>query len=294
MIEKNFVTNKTKILCVIGYPIEHSMSPIMHNAAIHDLNLDYIYLAFNILPANLNHAVKGIRTFNIIGINITIPFKQKIMRYLDEIEPLAKKIGAVNTLKNDNGYLIGKNTDAEGGIKALLNTGYEISGKNVLLLGAGGAARALTHAIVKYVNKIVIVNRNEKRTLKLSNEIKYNFGINIGVKKMINYILKDESEKVDIIINTTPIGMFPNIDSTPIPAEFLHKDLIVYDIVYNPLETKLIKDANEIGCKTLRGIDMLVNQGALAFEWWTNRKPNIKLMKEKVIEFLQKKQVKNI
>ncbi|MFX1595108.1 MAG: shikimate dehydrogenase family protein, partial [Promethearchaeota archaeon] len=138
------------------------------------------------------------------------------------------------------------------------------------------------------------VNRNEKRALKLSNEIKSNFGVNIEAKKMINNVLKDESKKADIIINTTPIGMFPNMDNSPIPAEFLHKDLIVYDIVYNPLETKLIKDANKIGCKTLKGIDMLVNQGALAFEWWTNRKPNIRLMKEKVIEFLQKKQVKII
>ena len=288
----DFVTSHTKVFCVIGYPIEHSMSPIMHNAAIRELNLDYIYLAFNILPTNLNYAVKGIRTFNIIGINVTLPFKQKIMRYLDEIEPLAKKIGAINTIKNDNGYLIGKNTDAEGGIKALLNAGYTISGRNILLLGAGGAARALTYIMAIHVNKIVIVNRNEKRASKLSNEIKSNFGINIEAKKMINNVLKDESKKADIIINTTPIGMFPNMDNTPIPTEFLHKDLIVYDIVYNPLETKLIKDANEIGCKTLRGIDMLVNQGALAFEWWTNRKPNIRLMKEKVIEFLRKKQVK--
>ncbi|MFX1596258.1 MAG: shikimate dehydrogenase family protein, partial [Promethearchaeota archaeon] len=138
MIENDFGTTLTKVLCVIGHPIEHSMSPIMHNAAIRELNLNYIYLAFNILPTHLNHAVKGIRTFNIIGINVTIPLKQKIIRYLDEIEPLAKRIGAINTIKNDNGYLIGKNTDAEGGISALLNAGYKISGTNVLLLGAGG------------------------------------------------------------------------------------------------------------------------------------------------------------
>ncbi len=288
MIENDFVTAHTTVLCIIGYPIEHSMSPIMHNAAIRELNLDYIYLAFNIFPANLNLAVKGIKAFNVVGINVTIPFKQKIMKYLDEIDPIAKKIGAINAIKNDKGYLTGKNTDAEGGMKALLNAGYTISGKKVLLLGAGGAAKALAYIMAEDVNKLVIVNRNEKRALKLSNQIKKYFGINIEAKKMSENVLKDESKKADIIINATPVGMYPNVDKSPIPAEYLHEDLIVYDIVYNPLKTKLITDATQKGCKTLGGLDMLVDQGALAFEWWTNKKPNTSLMKKKIIEFLGK------
>jgi len=286
MIDKNFITSNTKILCIIGNPIEHSMSPLMHNAAINDLNLDYIYLPFKIFPDNLKFAVEGIRAFNIIGINVTIPFKQKIMQYLDEIDPIAEKIGAINTIKNDEGYLTGKNTDADGGIEALKNAGYNISGKNILLLGAGGAAKALTYKMAEEVNKIVIINRSLKRALKLSNNIRKYFGVNIEAKNLSKNVLKEECLKTNIIINTTPIGMYPNVDDSLIPVEFLHEDLIVYDIIYNPMETKLIRDANQKGCKTLGGLDMLVNQGALAFEWWTNKKPNMNLMKTKIIEFL--------
>jgi len=286
MLENNFVTNRTKVLCVIGYPIEHSMSPIMHNVAINELKLDFIYLAFNIHPNNLSLAVKGFRVFNIMGINVTIPFKQKITKFLDEIEPMAQKIGAVNTIKNDEGYLIGRNTDAEGAMKAILDAGYSISGKHILLLGAGGAARALAYIMAKEANKIVIANRTEKRAIKLANELKKYFNTNIEGKNNSASVLKRESKKADILINTTPIGMYPNVQFSPIPTEFLHEDLIVYDIVYNPLETTLIKYATEKGCKTISGLDMLINQGALAFEWWTNRKPNVNLMKNKIIEFL--------
>jgi len=286
MSDKSFISGHTRVLCVIGYPIEHSMSPIMHNAVIHELKLNYIYLAFNVSPNNLNMAVKGFRAFNIKGINVTLPFKQKIMKYLDDIDPIAQKIGAVNTIKNDNGNLIGRNTDAEGAKNALINAGYTISGKNILILGAGGAARALTCILAKDINRIVIANRTEKRSIKLANELKKNFSIKVEGKKNTISVLKEESKKADILINTTPIGMYPNVEKSPIPAEFLHKDLIVYDIVYNPLETKLMKDATKMGCNTIGGLDMLVNQGALAFEWWTNKKPNINLMKNKVIEFL--------
>ncbi len=286
----NFITARTKVLCIIGYPIEHSMSPIMHNAAIQDLNLNYIYLAFSIYPNNLELAVEAFRAFNIKGINVTIPFKQKIMEYLDDIDTITQKIGAINTIKNDKGYLTGRNTDAEGGKKAILNAGYTILGKNILLLGAGGAARALSYILANDVNKIVIANRTEKRAEKLTNELKKSFGINAEPKKFNNYVLREEAKTADILINTTPVGMYPNVDKSPIPAEFLHKDLIVFDVVYNPLETKLIKEATKKGCKTLGGLDMLVNQGASAFEWWTNKKPNVNLMKKIIIEFLSKKE----
>lgn len=286
MSEKDIISGHTRVLCVIGYPIKHSMSPIMHNAIIRELKLDYIYLAFNVSPDNLNLAVNGFRAFNIVGINVTLPFKQKIMNYLDDIDPIAQKIGAVNTIKNDNGNLSGRNTDAEGAKNALINAGYTTSGKNILILGAGGAARALTYILAKDINRIVIANRTEKRAINLANEIKKIFGINVEGKWNSNSVLKEESKKADILINTTPIGMYPSVEKSPIPAEFLHKDLIVYDIVYNPLETKLMKDATKMGCNTIGGLDMLVNQGALAFEWWTNKKPNINLMKNKVIEFL--------
>ena len=289
MTEKNPINANTKILCVIGHPIEHTMSPIMHNAALRELNLEYIYLAFNIFPPNLKFAVKGFKALNIIGINVTLPFKQKIMKYLDKIDPLAQKIGAVNTIKNDKGYFIGRNTDAEGGMNALLNAGCTISGKNILFLGSGGAARALAYIMAEDADKMVIANRTEKKAVKLANEIKKYFGANIQGKSNGFSILKKESQKADILINTTPIGMYPHVEQSPIPADFLHEGLFVFDVVYNPLDTKLIKDATEKGCQTLGGLNMLVNQGAIAFEWWTNRKPNIVLMKNKIIEFLKVK-----
>ncbi len=286
MSDNSFISGHTRVLCVIGYPIEHSMSPIMHNAVIRELKLNYIYLAFKVSPNNLNLAVKGFRAFNIKGINVTLPFKQKIMNYLDDIDPIAQKIGAVNAIKNDNGNLSGRNTDAEAAKNALINAGYTTSGKNLLILGAGGAARALTYILAEDINKIIIANRTEKRAIKLAKELKKNFSIKVEGKRNSISVLKEESKKADILINTTPVGMYPSVEKSPIPAEFLHKDLIVYDIVYNPLETKLMKDATKIGCNTIGGLDMLVNQGALAFEWWTNKKPNIDLMKNKIIEFL--------
>ncbi|MFX1418328.1 MAG: shikimate dehydrogenase [Promethearchaeota archaeon] len=287
MIRKDFISPYTQVFCVIGFPIEHSMSPIMHNAAINELNLDYIYLAFNIHPRNLKFAVNGFRALNIKGINVTIPFKQKIMGYLDEIEPLAHKIGAVNTIKNDKGHLIGRNTDGEGAMKAISDAGALISGKNILLLGAGGAGRTLAFNMAKNANKIVIANRTETTAVKLAKDIKKYYKINVEGKNNSINVLKEESKKADVLINTTPIGMHPNTEKSPIPSKFLHDSLFVFDLVYNPLETKLMKEAAEIGCKVLGGLDMLINQGALAFEWWTGKIPNNQLMKSKVMEYLR-------
>ncbi|MFW9826948.1 MAG: shikimate dehydrogenase [Candidatus Thorarchaeota archaeon] len=287
MSEKNPITAKTKVLCLIGYPIEHSMSPIMHNAALKELNLDFIYLTFSINPKRLNLAVKGIKAFNILGFNVTMPFKQTIMKYLDEIEPFAKKIASVNTVKNNKGYLIGRNTDGVAAMKALSDVGYKIAGKNVLILGAGGASRAITYIIAQNANKIVIVNRTEKKAIKLANELKKNFCIQIEGKRYSNKVVKNEIGESNLLINATSIGLYPNIQSTPISQEHLHKDLFVYDLIYNPLETRLLKEAREAGCNVLGGLDMLVNQGALAFEWWTGKIPNKHLMKTQIIHHIE-------
>ncbi|MFX1572226.1 MAG: shikimate dehydrogenase [Promethearchaeota archaeon] len=282
----NSITARTQILCVIGHPIEHSMSPIMHNAAIKDLNLNYIYVSFNILPERLRDAVRGFKALNIKGINVTLPYKQTIMKYLDEIDPLAKKIGAVNTIKNDDGFLKAKNTDAIGAKRALIDAECDFSDKIVLIVGAGGAARALAFTLAEDVNKIVIVNRTEKKALKIVSDLKKSYELDLEGKKFSNKILEEEIKNADILINTTPIGMYPKINESPIPLEILHENLTVFDVIYNPLETQLIKNAKERGCKILGGLDMLVNQGALAFEWWTDKKPNKIIMRNKVVEYL--------
>jgi len=289
MLKKPYITARTNVLCVIGHPIEHSMSPIMHNAALKDLSLDYVYVAFNIPPNDLKRAVLGFKMFSIKGINVTIPYKENIIPYLDEIDPLAEKIGAVNTIKNEGKYLIGKNTDASGAKKALLDAGCEITGKKALILGAGGAAKAVSFAISEDLDALYIANRTEKRAIKLAKDLTNKTAIKAIGKNMSINTLKNLLDEVDILINTTPLGMYPAIEESPISEEMLHNDLFVFDIVYNPLETKLLKEASKIGCKTLSGLDMFVNQGALAFEWWTGKKPNLNLMKEKVVEFLGKK-----
>jgi len=289
MLKKPYITARTNVLCVIGHPIEHSMSPIMHNAALKDLCLDYVYIAFNIPPKDLKKAVLGFKMFSIKGINVTLPYKENIIPYLDKIDPLAEKIGAVNTIKNDGKYLIGKNTDASGAKKALLDAGCEITGKKALILGAGGAAKAVSFAISEDLDAVYIANRTEKRAIKLAKDLTNKTTIKAVGKNMSINTLKKLVDEVDILINTTPLGMYPDIEGSPISEEMLHNNLFVFDIVYNPLETRLLKEARKIGCKTLGGLDMFVNQGALAIEWWTGKKPNLNLMKEKVVEFLGKK-----
>ncbi len=282
----NRITSHTKILGVIGHPIEHSMSPIMWNPALQELGLDYIYVAFDVHPDNLEKAMIGIRTLEIEGINVTLPHKKTILRYIDKVDPLALKIGAINTIKNEEGVLKARNTDAGGAKKSLLESGLNISGKNILILGAGGVSRAIAHILAEEADKIILIDLIEKRAKQLANEIKDSLKIDIEGNLSNKENIEKYVKKTDVLINATPIGMYPRVDETPVPKDLLHDDLFVFDVVYNPLETKLMKQAAEIGCKTLGGLDMLINQGILAFEWWLDKKPNKNLMKNTIIEFL--------
>jgi shikimate dehydrogenase len=280
------LTGKTKVFGLLGHPVEHSMSPTMWNPALRDLGLDYVYVAYDVHPDDLKEAIEGIKALNIKGVNITIPHKENVMKYLDEIDPLAKKMGAVNTIKNEDGYLKARNTDAGGAKKALVDAGCEIEGSNILILGAGGASRAICFTLAKEVNKIILTDIAEEKALNLAKEVRNKLDANIIGKKATDPILEGNIEDADILINATPIGMYPKTDNSPISKELLHSDLFVFDVVYNPLETRLMKAAAEKGCKTLGGLDMLVNQGVLAFKWWTGKDPNKDLMKTQIIEFL--------
>lgn len=280
------LTGKTKVFALLGHPVEHSMSPTMWNPALRDLGLDYVYVAYDVHPDDLKEAIEGVRAFNIEGVNITIPHKENVMKYLDEIDPLAKKMGAVNTIKNEDGYLKARNTDASGAKKALIDAGCKIEGRNILILGAGGASRALCFTLANEANKITITDIVEEKALKLAKEVRNKLDTNIIGKKATKAILQDYIKDTDILVNATPIGMYPETENSPISTELLHSDLFVFDVVYNPLETRLMKAAAEKGCKTLGGLDMLVNQGILAFKWWTGKNPNKNLMKSQIIEFL--------
>jgi shikimate dehydrogenase len=289
MLNQKNISTHTKILCIIGHPISHSMSPLMHNIALKDLNLDYMYIAFDVIPDNLKQALEGIKALNIRGINVTIPHKEKVIRYLDVLDPIAQKIGAVNAIKLKDSLFFGRNTDAEGAIQALRNSGINTSGLDVLLLGSGGAAKAVSYGLIQTINKLTILNRTEQKAKELANKLKKESRAEIEAKKLNKTILSNAIKEADLLINATPIGMYPSHHESIISRDMLHKDLAVFDLIYNPLETQLIKDAKTLGCKTLNGLDMLINQGALAFEWWTNKKPNTILMKKKVIETLSEK-----
>jgi len=270
---------ETKVLGLIGHPLGHSISPLLHNQALDKLNLNYVYLAFEIAPEQLKNAVAGFRALQVKGINITIPYKDKIIPYLDQLDSLAEKIGAVNTLVNNDGFLKGYNTDAEG-FKRLLEEdgGIKISGKKALILGAGGAARASGIVLCENgVQEIYLANRTLENAAKLAAFWQQEYpGIKIEYGKIKSGFCLDLKNKVDLIIDTTPVGMSPHVKQPSLlPAEFFSEDMLVVDLVYNPAETTILKAAKSAGAMTLNGLPMLLYQAAAAFEIWTKKSPDI-------------------
>ena len=282
-------STRTNIICIFGHPIQHSMSPIMHNIAFKDLSLDFVYIPIDIAPNNLKQAFDVVRALDIKGANITVPHKKITLKYVDDVSILARKIGAINTIKNEDGRLIGRNTDASGAKKALKEANIDLNGKNVMILGAGGAARALAHSLIEEANNLVIVNRTPNRGKTLANELTKEYHKEVLFKKFDNKIFGKILPSIDLLVNTTTIGMYPDKLLSPIPKNYLHDDLTVFDIIYNPLETQLMKDASEKGCRVLGGLDMLIFQGVLSFEWWTNQTPNVELMKKSILDELEVK-----
>ena len=284
----NSISGKTKVCGVIGDPIEHTMSPVMHNAAFREQGLDFIYAAFRVKKEELSQAVDGMRALNIRGLNVTIPHKVAVIPLLDNLDPLAEKIGAVNTMVNDDGILTGYNTDATGFLQALLERGIEPPGKNVVVLGAGGASRAISFALAERGSHLIIINRLEEFdwAVELARHISQSFKKEVEALELDENNLAKVLEKADILVNATSVGMSPNADKSPVSAGLLKPDLAVFDIVYNPIETKLLKEAKAAGAETVGGIDMLAWQGALAFEKWTGRKAPLDLMKKEVIKAL--------
>ncbi len=283
------VSGKTRICGLIGDPVEHSVSPAMHNAAFRELGLDYLYLPFRVKKEDLSKAIEGMRAFNIRGLNVTIPHKVAVLRSLDRLDPLAEKIGAVNTIVNDDGVLTGYNTDASGFLQALLERGIEPEDKNVVILGAGGASRAISFILAERGAQIVILNRRLELDWaeELAGRISQTFHKEVAALELDRENLTRVLKKAEILVNATSVGMNPDADVTPVTFDLLKPDLVVYDIVYNPVKTRLLREAETIGAKTINGVDMLVWQGAIAFEKWTDQKAPTELMKEEVIKLLE-------
>ncbi|MGD0779410.1 MAG: shikimate dehydrogenase [Dehalococcoidales bacterium] len=281
------ISGKTKICALIGDPVEHTMSPVMHNAAYQKLGLDFVYIAFQVKPEELPQAVAGLKALNIAGFNVTIPHKVAVMPLLDSLDPLAEKIGAVNTVVNDSGKLKGYNTDAEGFYRALTEHDFNPKNKKVVVLGAGGASRAITYILAREGASLTILNRQQELDWAedIAQLIREDFSSEVKVLELGH--LDEVLPGVELLVNATSVGMSPTTNASAVPAKLLAKIPLVFDIVYNPMKTKLLKEAAAAGAQTIGGVDMLAWQGALAFEKWTGRLAPIDLMREAAIKMLE-------
>jgi shikimate dehydrogenase len=263
------IDQHTALYMVLGRPIGHSLSPVMHNAAFSAKGINAVYLASE--TEDLEGAVRGLRALNIKGASVTIPFKSQIIPYLDEIDPLARRIGAINTIVNGKGRLAGYNTDASGALRALEGS-ISLSGKDCLIIGAGGTARAIGTALKDKGVNIWIANRSPERGNSLAASLECPF-----------IQLNDLGDiQADLMIQTTPVGMYPEIDLCPVPEHILKKGSVVMDVIYNPIETKLLRLAKRNGCHTINGLHMFVFQGAEQFRMWTGLDPPIDVMTRSV------------
>jgi shikimate dehydrogenase len=284
------VSGKTMVCGLIGDPVEHSMSPVMHNAAFEKIGLDYVYVTFRVKPEEVGKAIEGMRALNIKGLNVTIPHKVTVLQFLDKLDHLAEKIVAVNTIVNDNGVLTGYNTDGAGLLQALLERGVEPQGKKIVILGAGGASRAISFTLADRGAHLVILNRllELEWAKELAGRISHIFSQEVKALELSRGNLAGVLDKADILVNATSVGMSPDTEGTPVDADLLRPGLVVFDAVYNPIKTRLLGEAEKAGAITTSGLDMLVWQGALAFEKWTGQKAPAELMKEEAIKLLKK------
>jgi shikimate dehydrogenase len=282
------INSRTGLYCIIGNPIEHSMSPPMHNAAFQALKLNCVYSAFKVESFELDEAVKGLKSIGIKGFTITVPHKQAVIRLLDEVDEYVERVGAANTVLNENGKLVGFNTDGIGFVRAV---GEDLlKEKRVVILGAGGAARSLAYETVLQASSLLILNRTLSRAVDLVYEIsKYNQR-NIEVKAMPlnNESLEHVLKTCHLLVNTTTIGMYPHLNETPVPIGLLNSDMTVFDAVFNPYKTKLLRDAEMVGARIVSGLDMLVYVSVESFRIWFRREPPIQVMRNVGMRALQR------
>jgi shikimate dehydrogenase len=273
----------TRILAVIGHPVEHSFSPQMHNAAIQALGLNLCYVAFHVQPEAVGAALDGLRAFELLGLNVTVPHKEAVLPYLDEVSEEAQRVGAVNTIHNVGGRLIGYNTDVYGVLTSLRETaGLHTLPETVAVLGASGAARGVVYGLCTQpeVEEIRIFNRTAEKAENLAQEMSRYTDAKLVALPLSERSLQDGLVDAGLLVNTTSVGMHPHPGESPVgDGASLHPGLVVYDIVFNPLETRLVKQARAAGAKGVGGIEMLVYQGAKSFEIWTGTYPPVDVMK---------------
>jgi len=285
---KKEINGNTKIIGVIGKNIKNSLSPLFHNQIILKHSLNFCYLPFQVAETDLSKAIQGIKTLNTRGVNITFPYKEKVIEFLDEVEESARRIGAVNTIVNNKGFLTGYNTDVIGFKKSLQEDGkFVIKGKKAVILGAGGAARAVVYALLEEeIEEICIFNRTLEKAKKIKQNLLSFFPKSrIGVFLLEGENLKEKIEKTHLLVNATSLGMPPRVDNTPLPDEKLfHPNLLVYDLIYHPARTLFLRQAKRAGAKIINGLPMLVYQGIESFYLWTG----LKLEGKEVLEMIKR------
>ncbi len=280
------IGGRTVVCGIIGDPVEHSISPAMQNAAFRACKVDYVYVPFRVPRGSAEAAALAMRNIGIRGLNVTVPHKVDIVTYLDEVDPLAVRVGAVNTVVNDSGKLRGYNTDAAGFMRGLQGAGVQVSGARVVVLGAGGASRAIVLALVDAGASVVIVNRNADRAASLAVDVESETGLPVGHSGLTEENLCVELPRASLLVNTTTVGMYPSIGTSLVAAGHMRPGLTVCDIVYNPRETMLLRQAREGGAIAVEGVEMLIGQGALAFELWTGVPAPVDVMRAAVYEEL--------
>jgi len=274
---------ETRVCAVIGNPVRHSLSPAIHNAAFRHLGLNFAYLAFEV--ADLEAALSGARALGMVGLSITIPHKTSVIRYLDEIDPAARRTGSVNTVVNRRGRLFGTSSDGAGMLRALAEAGVETRGRRALILGAGGAARAVGFALALEggVETLTVTDLNSRlaEAQKLADEIAASSRVRATPGSLEDEnTLANLTRCCDLLLNCTPVGMHPNQDLSPLPASLLRKEMVVFDAVYTPRRTRLLSDAERAGAKVVEGLGMFVHQAAVQFELWTGKPAPVEVMRE--------------
>ncbi|MFC5651800.1 shikimate dehydrogenase [Paenibacillus solisilvae] len=281
----HIVDSHTVLYSVIGDPVRHSKSPVMMNRAFRERGINGVYTAFHVQPDKLGDFVAGVRAMGIRGVNVTIPHKLDIMPLLDEIDESAKAIGAVNTIVNNEGHLIGYNTDGIGYVRSLKEEAApNLAGSNVLIVGAGGATRGILYALAREgVARVTISNRTAQRAQELAEDFRPYI---TAIAAIGNEGLQAACAEADIVINTTSLGMYPKVDETPLDASWLKPGTIASDLIYNPMTTRFLEEAKHRGCLIHGGLGMFIYQGAYAFEYWTGTEAPVEAMREAVLDAL--------
>jgi shikimate dehydrogenase len=287
MQERTSINPKTRVYALIGNPVSHSMSPAIHNAAFMELGQDSIYVAFQV--EDVKSAMAGMRALdNFRGMSVTIPHKIEVMQYVDEIPDVDRYIGSINTVVKEEGKLIGFNTDGPGALKAIVDAGVELAGKNVLMLGAGGAARAIAFTLAQKGNigKLVLLDINEEFLSQLTGDLRSGTNTVIEDGELNPAAVAEHMASADLIINCTPVGMHPNEDASLVDEDLFRPGQVVFDVVYNPLETKMLRQAKGKGLKVIQGVEMFINQAILQLERFAGADAPEELMRKVVMEKL--------